>query len=125
MSNRLCVKSTLPVLVSSEFVGECSLICAADASPDDLRELRDACLDIVTPLVRGYIWQREAITLHSSTEQYPPWKPDDQPRANGHRHSNLGTFATRVSPLLWGSTRFGDNVEDEWFITWLLFEITR
>ncbi len=110
---------------SSQLVEKCSLICTADASPDALRELRDACIAILTPLVKGYIWQREAFTLHSSTDQHPPWKLDNQPRANGHRHSNLGTFASRVSSFLWGSTRFDDNVEDEWFITWLLFEITR
>ena len=75
--------------------------------------------------MRGYIWQRDAFTLQNSTEHRPPWKPDDQPRADGHRASALGTFVARSTPFLWGSTRFGDNVEDEWFITWLLLEITR
>jgi hypothetical protein len=27
--------------------------------------------------------------------------------------------------FLWGSVNFGDNIEDEWFITWLLLELTR
>lgn len=26
---------------------------------------------------------------------------------------------------LWGATAFGDNVEDEWFIVWLLLELTK
>lgn len=29
-----------------------------------------------------------------------------------------------VGPLLWGSTVFGDNVEDEWFIVALLMHLT-
>lgn len=28
-------------------------------------------------------------------------------------------------PCLWGLVRFGDNIEDEWFIVWLLMELTR
>ena len=28
-------------------------------------------------------------------------------------------------PCLWGSVRYGANVEDEWFVTWLLLELTR
>ena len=28
-------------------------------------------------------------------------------------------------PCLWGSLCFGDNIEDEWFVTWLLLEVTR
>ena len=27
--------------------------------------------------------------------------------------------------FLWGSVNFGDNIEDEWFITWMLLELTR
>ena len=30
-----------------------------------------------------------------------------------------------AGPYLWGSTAFGDNVEDEWFLVWLLLELTR
>lgn len=104
---------------------ECSLICAADTSGEHLRELRDACLEIVATFTKDYIWQREAPTLHSSIEQRPPWKPEDQARANSQPTSTLGSFEIRKSTSLWGATRFGDNVEDEWFITWLLFEITR
>ena len=104
---------------------EFSLICAADASAEHLQVLRDACLEVVAPFTKGYIWQRESLTLHSSTEQPPPWKPDDHSRASSQQTSNLGSFAACKSTFLWGATRFGDNVEDEWFITWLLFEITR
>jgi hypothetical protein len=28
-------------------------------------------------------------------------------------------------PCLWGAVTFGDNVEDEWYVTWLLTELTR
>ena len=29
------------------------------------------------------------------------------------------------SSFYWGSVKFGENIEDEWFITWLLLELTR
>ena len=30
-----------------------------------------------------------------------------------------------VPSHLWGRTDFGDNIEDEWFIVFLLFELTK
>lgn len=34
-------------------------------------------------------------------------------------------FAAQELPHLWGRTRFGDSVDDEWFIVWLLFQLSR
>lgn len=30
-----------------------------------------------------------------------------------------------MEPTLWGSLEFGDNLEDEWFVVWLLWELTK
>lgn len=35
------------------------------------------------------------------------------------------TEADANPPCLWAVVRFGDNIEDEWFVTFLLMEMTR
>ena len=64
----------------------------------------------VLPHIEGYIWQRDRFSLRLGATQRPPWQrgKEDAP-----------------PPTLWGSVAFGDNVEDEWFIVWLLLDITR
>ncbi|KAH9365739.1 hypothetical protein HPB48_009600 [Haemaphysalis longicornis] len=54
------------------------------------------------PVVADYIWQDEAFNLRVVDAQ-----------------------RDGVPPHLGGSTYFGDNVEDEWFIVHLLFELTK
>lgn len=101
------------------------MICAADASSEQLQKLRDNVMATLSPFAQDYIWQRDSFALQSSTDQHPPWRPEEPSKANGNRASNLSAFSTNPTSFLWGSARFGDNLEDEWFITWLLFEITR
>ncbi len=74
---------------------------ADDPSPDALRDALSACLTHAAPLLRGYVWQRDPFTL----EALP---------------AEAGAPA-----CLGGSARVGDAVEDEWFIAWLLFDLTR
>jgi hypothetical protein len=74
---------------------------AAEPSPACLAAARAACLALVAPLLVGYLWQREPFTL----EPLP---------ASAGEPSCLG-----------GCAQVGDCVEDEWLVSWLLFELTR
>lgn len=57
---------------------------------------------------QGYVWQREAFNLHVSCDsKQTPRKPKLEYQ------------------ILTGSVQFEDNIEDEWFIVWLLLDITR
>lgn len=61
-----------------------------------LLDLRISILHELQPLLNGYVWQHEAFNLEVV------------------KTSELGLWH------LAGSTRFGDNIEDEWFIVFLL-----
>lgn len=89
-------------------------------------------LNFVAHFLEGYIWQRQPFSLHTFPGlQTPPWlrKPRTSPPSNDFE--TLFTAILKVAPppahssFLWGSVNFGDNIEDEWFITWLLLELTR
>lgn len=67
-------------------------------STSSLQSLHLQILDHLSPLISDYIWQHEPFNLSLSTTAIP------------HLHGHL---------------RFGDNLEDEWFTVFLLFEISR
>lgn len=62
----------------------------------------------LAPHTAGYPWQLDAFGLTSSAAAPPPWRRPAQP----------------ALPCLWGSLRFGDAVDDEWFAAWLLRRLT-
>ncbi|XP_074400582.1 protein ecdysoneless homolog isoform X1 [Zonotrichia albicollis] len=66
-----------------------------------LRRCAELALVRFAPLLAAYVWQRQPFRL-----RYVPGR--------GEIPAHLG-----------GTTEFGDNVEDEWFIVYLLREITR
>ena len=79
----------------------------------------------IAPLVQDYIWQRQPFNLHtcifnSSSSTPPPWY-----KASSKTGALLPTARPAADHFLWGRVEFGDNVEDEWFIAWLLMDITR
>lgn len=67
-------------------------------STSSLQSLHLQILDHLSPLISDCIWQHEPFNLSLSTTAIP------------HLHGHL---------------RFGDNLEDEWFTVFLLFEISR
>eukprot|EP00890_Picochlorum_soloecismus_P004935 jgi/Picsp_1/5442/NSC_02801-R1_regulatory factor sgt1 len=76
---------------------------------DRLRELKKDILEFVgIELLENdwYIWQRDVFCLHVSTSA----------RGSGGR--------TAHGEYLWGRVRFEDNIDDEWFVVWLLREIS-
>eukprot|EP00897_Mesotaenium_endlicherianum_P010836 jgi/Mesen1/9781/ME000007S09836 len=140
-----------------------------------LEDLHLACLKVIEPLVKDYLWQKEGVNLRpilgSNSQNVIP--PKEQARggqqssgsgqggvagANGGQLPSSGEKLSAstsgwvpadpeevswdlegatsskgkgrsgdqiVPPHLYGRTKFGDNIEDEWFITWLLFEVSR
>ncbi|XP_058697349.1 protein ecdysoneless homolog [Poecile atricapillus] len=80
------------------------LFAAAAAGPGGealLRRCAELALVRFAPLLAAYVWQRQPFRLH-----YVPRR--------GETPAHIG-----------GTTLFGDNVEDEWFIVYLVREITR
>ena len=87
------------------------LYTGAGATAESIEILRQQCLQAVEPYLRGYIWQRDGFNL----EVKPQLKSHKQP----------GASSSELPTCLQGQATYGDNVEDEWLITWLLLELTR
>ena len=85
--------------------------CFADVSPEDLDALQVRCVVALAPHLAGYPWQLERFELRSSHRAPPP--------------SHSAADKRSAPQCLWGTLRFGDAVDDEWFATWLLRELTR
>lgn len=75
------------------------------------------CMAAVLPHLTGYIWQQDAFTLHTSKAVTSPWNKASVKSARSSDNSSAPEH-------LWGLARFGDNIEDEWLIVWLLHQIT-
>ncbi|XP_021714014.1 protein ecdysoneless homolog [Chenopodium quinoa] len=71
---------------------------SSSAIADDLQALHLQILTTLSPLTSDYIWQHEPFSLSLSSS-------DDLP----HLHGKL---------------RYGDNLDDEWFVVFLLFHIS-
>lgn len=97
---------------------------AADGdAATQLEALRSQLLEHVLPLLDGYIWQRDRFNLQLSTQRQAPWQ---RARSSGTRRRDAVAAPANGSmpPHLWGSVSFGDNIEDEWLVVWLLLELT-
>eukprot|EP00887_Chlorella_sp_A99_P006906 scaffold2.g6906.t1 len=92
---------------------------AAAASAASLLAARAQLMHHLLPFLEGFIWQRDRFHLRLSTARQPPW------RRQRRRAAAVSSGADEEPPCLWGSLSFGDNIEDEWFVTWLLLEATR
>lgn len=81
------------------------------------------------PYLSDYIWQQDRFDLIPSTETKPPWsfKPFSSSKTKQKSPSSTTTpppSSSTSPPFLWASIDFGDNIEDEWFIVWLLKHLT-
>lgn len=76
------------------------------AATADLADLRLRILDSIAPFVSNYIWQHQPFHLC--------------PAGGG----DGGSRDRPLPPHLRGKTKFGDNLEDEWFVVFLLFHIS-
>lgn len=97
-------------MLASSGVARCEQSFCCDAADTQAAEgLRLHALAFVAQQSQGRIWQQQRFVLHNGSKNRAPWWGRQQP-------------ADRQ--CLWGSTAFGDNVEDEWFIVWLLLRLT-
>ncbi|KAF5749736.1 protein SGT1 [Tripterygium wilfordii] len=81
---------------------------AADVS-SSLQSLHLEILHTISSYTSSYIWQHEPFSLSLSTSA----------------SCVCSSSHTPSPPHLHGKLRFGDNLEDEWFTVFLLFEISR
>ncbi|CAH9106240.1 unnamed protein product [Cuscuta europaea] len=72
--------------------------CTSTTTTSELQALHLQIIQIISPYTSNYIWQHEPFNL---------------------------SLSTTSPPHLGGKLRFGDNLEDEWFVVFLLFEISR
>ena len=86
--------------VTEEAQGDWVQYCIYPDSNEDLIGLRNEILNHIQVLLQGYIWQHEPFQLEV-------------------------VVVEEGSQCLKGTTRFGDNIEDEWFVVYLLHEISR
>lgn len=94
------------------------LTCPAEA---ELLALRSRCMQLAAPLLRGYIWQKEPFRLTPSTSAPQPWASSSSSRRAARAPGEGGRAA---AACLWGSTCWGENVEDEWLVVHLLLDMT-
>lgn len=86
-----------------------------------LQEVQKSASELVKGLLTDYIWQREAFSLEIAKEngkcgqQYQHFYP---------AAVLIPHFALDISYLR-GRTNFGDSIEDEWVIVYLLRELTK
>lgn len=91
---------------------EANIRLLAGASEGDLATLCKQCLQIAESYTRNYIWQKDGFKLRQAPLHLQPWLKAAEPSSSQER-------------CLWGETSFGDNIEDEWLIAWILLQMTR
>ena len=107
---------SLTILLTCKYVSGADGQVCAESTFEDLEQTRMQCMAAVLPYLRGYIWQQDPFTLHNSISSSSPWSKVSLKQ---------GRCKDDASPAhLWGVARFGDNIEDEWLIVWLLYQIT-
>ncbi|CAN1169659.1 Protein ecdysoneless homolog [Linum perenne] len=89
---------------------DCFVSDSPPPSPSQyLQSLHLQVLQFLSSHTDSYIWQHEPISLSISTPPAP----------------SCPCSSKSPLPHLHGKLRFGDNIEDEWFAVFLLFEISR
>eukprot|EP01125_Pyxidicula_operculata_P021897 TRINITY_DN873_c0_g1_i1.p1 TRINITY_DN873_c0_g1~~TRINITY_DN873_c0_g1_i1.p1 ORF type:complete len:600 (+),score=203.61 TRINITY_DN873_c0_g1_i1:50-1849(+) len=79
---------------------------------EELVTLRDLCWQCVESHIKEHIWHDQQFILEIS-----------DPSQTSHTYENETRDEERLH--IWGSTRFGENLEDEWFIVHLLRTISK
>ena len=82
----------------------------ADVTSAQLESKRQAIVLQSLQQSQDYIWQHDAYALRLGPA---PWHKKASSKSGGTKDASS-------RPYLWGSVRFGDNLEDEWFIAWLM-----
>lgn len=91
-----------------------------------LQEVQKSASELVKDLLKDYIWQREAFGLQITKENGMSvyiyiYRMSGRTFFSRHSADNKGAGKT----FLQGRTSFGDSIEDEWVIVYLLRELTK
>lgn len=91
----------------------------ADSNLPSLEAVRKAADRKLDELAKDYIWQREPFKLEAKTQKgvFFSWR--------NLTNSGLPFYLGLGLPYLHGITHYGDNVEDEWLIVYLLRELSK
>ena len=84
-----------------------------------LREVQREAARLQQQWLKDYIWQRQSFGLELVKEDGEVCCHDTK---SNHEHAD--NFPTGVT-LLRGRTEYGDSVEDEWVVVWILRELTK
>ena len=85
-----------------------------------LRDVQKAASDLQKKWLKGYIWQRQSFVLELVREDGEVCHAQEQ------RSLQIADICNGAgSSLLRGRTEYGDSVEDEWVVVWLLRELTK
>jgi len=83
-----------------------------------LRDVQKQANELQKQWLNDYIWQRQSFNLEQLNENGEVCMPKNRGSQDQSNHS-IGVSFLR------GRTEYGDSIEDEWVIVWLLRELTR
>ncbi|KAF6202535.1 hypothetical protein GE061_002931 [Apolygus lucorum] len=76
----------------------------------DFQELLAKVSELAEQQSQGYIWQKDDFKLiHRNASDFPPINDNQE----------------NLPPHLYGVTHYGENIEDEWFVVYLLIYLTK
>eukprot|EP00051_Salpingoeca_urceolata_P016049 m.211723 g.211723 ORF g.211723 m.211723 type:complete len:689 (+) comp18576_c0_seq7:129-2195(+) len=124
-----------------------TLYAGSETSREQAEALLSACLALVAPLVDGFVWQCEgfglrvvplstAVTAAAAAARAAGAASADDVVLGGVSASHAGnasatdqaeapaSAAALTGFCLQGTTRVGDNIDDEWFVVWLVQHLT-
>lgn len=84
-----------------------------------LRDVQKQATDLQRKYLKDYIWQRQGFSLELNKEDGEVCSVFKRTDGNELTHLHPGLSVLR------GRTEYGDSVEDEWVVVWLLRELTR
>lgn len=86
-----------------------------------LVEVQRSAADLTKEYLKDYIWQREGFKLEITKEDGESHSAQSKPYADSRVLTalSIGIMALR------GRTNYGDSIEDEWVIVYLLRELTK
>ncbi|GIL77140.1 hypothetical protein Vretimale_3179 [Volvox reticuliferus] len=101
--------------------------------PDRMELLRARCTAWLLPYMTDYVWNKDPLVLRASSRRAPPWERKRGPGVIRRRTPAAAGSVDRATSssesgqegCVWSVMRFGDAVDDEWWVVWLLLRMTR
>lgn len=111
----------LPQVADSERLVVVAAVPAAQLGGRSMAQLQQAAAQQLQQHSRGYIWQCQPLQLQLAADAArAPRLPGAPPVSSAQLQA-----AGFAGQLLWASLSYGDNVEDAWFATALLCQLSR